>query len=269
MPIIANYDGVICGDDFITRNVLQKGGNGILKVISKYGIGLDKIDLNAAEELGITVTNCPGVNHITVAEHTFALILAFYKNIPDEIIHTRSGQWARLIGHELYGKKIGVAGLGRIGKEIITRAKAFGLEVFAYDNLIDKKFAKFNEVKICISLEDLLNQVDILSLNMSLGKDNYHCIDQNIIVNHANRGLLIVNTARGGLVDEQSILHGLDNKILSGYLTDVLENEPMEENHPFKKYKNVFITPHISSRTYQSVERQGLLAVENLKKALI
>jgi len=268
MPIIENYDGVICGDDYYTRNVLEKGKEGKLKVISKYGIGLDKIDLQAANECGIVVTNCPGVNHVTVAEHTFALMLDFYKNISEEIKYTRLGSWKRLIGHEIYGKKIGVAGLGRIGKEIILRAKAFGMEVFAFDKLIDEEFAEIHEVQICNSLEELVSQVDIVSLNMSLSKDNYHCINNNIISNHVKRGVLFVNTARGELVDEKAIIFGLEKNILSGYLTDVLENEPIEKNHPFTKYPNILITPHIGSRTHQSVERQGLMAVANLKKSL-
>jgi len=268
LPIIADYDGVICGDDYFTWEVIVKGKRGKLKVISKYGIGLDKIDLNAAKELGITVTNCPGVNHITVAEHTFALILVFYKNIMDEINYTRSGSWKRMIGHEIYGKKIGIAGMGRIGKEIILRAKAFGLSVYAYDTYVDEAFTCSNNVQICNSLEDLIGQVDILSLNMSLSKDNYHCIDKNLIDNHTNKGLLLINTARGELVNEQAIIYGLEKDILSGYVTDVMENEPMEKNHSFINYPNILITPHIGSRTYESVERQGLMAINNLIKFL-
>jgi len=268
LPIIANYDGVICGDDFITKEVIERGKRGKLKVISKYGIGLDKIDLKAAEKEKIKVTNCPGVNHITVAEHTFALILAFYKNITDEINYTRSGSWKRMIGHEIHGKKMGVAGLGRIGKEILLRAKAFGLNIFGYDKYLNKEITKIDNLQICNSLEDLVSQVDILSLNMSLSEDNYHCINKNIISNHVKGSLLLINTARGELVDEQSIIYGLDTKKLSGYLTDVLEEEPMNEKHPFLKYNNVLITPHIGSRTYQSVERQGLMAVDNLVQYL-
>ena len=103
---------------------------------------------------------------------------------------------------------------------------------------------------------------------MSLSEDNYHCINKNIISNHVKGSLLLINTARGELVDEQSIIYGLDTKKLSGYLTDVLEEEPMNEKHPFLKYNNVLITPHIGSRTYQSVERQGLMAVDNLVQYL-
>jgi D-3-phosphoglycerate dehydrogenase / 2-oxoglutarate reductase len=263
-PIISEYDGVICGDDDYTRNVIKEGKLGNLKVISKYGIGLDKIDLNAAKEFGITVTNCPGVNHITVAEHSFSLILAFFKNIPDEINYTRKGDWHRLIGHEIYGKKIGVAGLGRIGKEVLLRAKAFGLKLYAFDKFIDIEFVKKHSIEVCNTLEKLFSKTDIVSLNMNLNDENNQCINENILENHTKKGLLLVNTARGELVNEDAIIFGIENEILCGYLTDVLENEPMEPEHKFLKYTNIFITPHIGSRTYQSVERQGIMAVENL-----
>jgi len=269
MPIISDYDGIICGDDYYTRKVLEKGKAGKLKVISKYGVGLDKIDIIAAQELKIKVTNCPGVNHMAVAEHVFALILSFYKNIPSEISYTRKGYWKRLIGQEIFGKKIGVAGLGRIGKEVLLRAKAFGLILYAFDISIDRQFVNNNNVYVCETLEKLMAVADIVSLNMNLTQDNNQCVNNNIIENHTKKGLLLINAARGELVDEKAILYGIDNNILSGYLTDVLYEEPLKSKHPFLEYNNIFITPHIGSRTYESVERQGLMAVKNLVKSLL
>jgi len=268
LPILAKYDGVICGDDFYTQKVLETGKKGKLKVISKYGIGLDKIDLEAAEELGIKVTNCPGVNHRAVSEHIFALIMAFYKNIVDEVNFTREGKWQRLIGHEIYGMKIGVAGMGRIGKEVLLRAKAFGLKLYAFDKFIDKKFTENNKVNVCNTIEELVSNVDILSLNMDANENNYHIINRALITKHSKKNQLIVNTARGELVDESAIIYGIEKGIISGYVTDVLEQEPMDPSHPFRKIKNVMISPHVGSRTFESVERQGIMAVENLYKNL-
>jgi D-3-phosphoglycerate dehydrogenase / 2-oxoglutarate reductase len=264
LPIIGNYDGVICGDDYFTRRVLEKGKAGKLKVLSKYGIGLDKIDLTAAKELGIVVTNCPGVNHMAVSEHIFALILAFYKNIVDEVNITRRGKWQRLIGHEIYGMKIGVAGMGRIGKEVLLRAKAFGLKLYAFDKFIDTVFIRNNKVKVCNTIEELSSKVDILSLNMNANENNYHIINKELIINYSKNGQLIVNTARGELVNESAIIYGLENSIIGGYATDVLEEEPMIPDNSFRCMENVLLTPHIGSRTYESVERQGIMAVENL-----
>ena len=180
LPIIQDYDGVICGDDHFSKNVIKAGSKGRLKVLSKYGIGLDKIDLEAAKEFGIIVTNCPGVNHVTVAEHIIALILMFYKNLFDEISTTRSGKWNRLIGQELFGKKIGVIGLGRIGKEVLIRSKAFGLELFAFDKKIDKKFVSDNEVIVTKSIKEIFNKVDIISLSMDLNKENKHLLEKHV-----------------------------------------------------------------------------------------
>ena len=264
LPVINKYDGIICGDDEVNTDVIKAAVNGKLKVISKYGIGLDKIDISAAEEYGIPVTNCPGVNQITVAEHVFALLLSYYKNIPQEVEFSKVGRWKRLIGHEIYGKTIGIAGLGRIGKEVAIRAMAFGLNVRAYDFLIDEKFVSMNRIIIESSLENLFEKSDIVSLHMNLTSENRQFVSKELITNHAKRGLILINTARGDLVDIDALIYGLEKSIIGAYLTDVLEQEPMPKNHPLINYENVMITPHIGSRTFESVERQGLMAVENL-----
>jgi len=262
LPIIDKYDGVICGDDEYSRKVIEKGKNGKLKVISKYGIGLDKIDLDATKEFEISVFNTPGVNHITVAEHALALILTYLKNIHLEYNYTREGKWKRLIGHELYGKKVGVLGLGRIGKELVKRLSVFGVELFAYDIAYDDEFINENSIEKANSIEDLTLKVDILSIHMPLTELTKHSINKNVISKIKNP-LIIVNTSRALIVEPKSLLNGLEIGKLA-YLTDVMEEEPMPENHPLKNFDNVIITPHIGSRTYESVVRQGCMSVENL-----
>jgi len=263
LPVIANYDGVICGDDEYTEKVIETGKNGRLKIISKYGIGLDKIDLKAAEKYGVKVTNCPGVNHTTVAEHVFGLLLSFVKHIPAELQHTRSGEWTRYTGHEIFGKTIAICGLGKIGKEVAKRAKAFGLEVLAYDKYKDADFAKEFNIIYYESIDQILEKADIISLHMNLDDTSRHIISKERI-EKLKKGVIIINTARGELVDMKGLIEGLDNGTVGGYLTDVLEEEPMKKDHPLINYKNVFITPHIGSRTFESVERQGSMAVQNL-----
>lgn len=269
LPIMAEYDGVICGDDEITSSVIKTGVRGRLKVISKYGVGLDKIDIIAAEKYGIPVTNCLGVNHITVAEHVFALLLTYYKNIHLEYNYTQNGQWTRLIGHEIYNKKIGIIGLGRIGKEVAKRAHVFGLEVFAYDIYIDQDFVQKHEIKILTSIKEAFYKCDIVTLHMNLTEDNKHIISESTFKNMGNNKVVMVNTARGDLIEMDALLKGLDGKYIRAYLTDVLEEEPMPINHPLHSRKDVIITPHIGSRTYESVERQGTMAVDNLIKYLL
>lgn len=267
LSIISNYDGLICGDDEITRKVIQTGLKGNLKIISKYGVGLDKVDTKAAKELGIPVTNCPGVNHITVAEHVIALLLSFYKNIHLEHNITQQGAWERLIGHEVYGKKIGILGLGKIGKEVAIRAKAFGMEVLAYDSDIDMDFVSRINITSKESIEALISDIDILSLNIPLTKSTNGMINKELLA-HAKRDIVIVNTSRALIIDQNILIDSLEKKRIKAYLTDVLEIEPMIKNHPLLQFDNVIITPHIGSRTYESVQRQGLMAVENLFNAL-
>ncbi len=267
LPIIADYDGIICGDDEITEKVIKKGKEGKLKIISKYGIGLDKIDLNAAKEFDIPVTNCPGVNHVTVAEHVLALVLTYYKNIHLEYNITKSGGWKRLIGHEIYGKRIGMVGLGKIGKEVAIRMKAMGLKVFVYDPYLDMDFIKENGITAIDNLVDLIKKVEILSLNLPLNDNTMGIINRDILSN-ANKDLVIVNTSRALIVNQQALIEALKSKTIQAYLTDVMDEEPMPENHPLLRFDNVLITPHIGSRTYESVQRQGLMAVDNLFNGL-
>ncbi len=269
LPIISQYDGIICGDDDFNREVLKKASEGKVKILSKYGVGLDKIDLEAAQEYQIPVTNCPGVNHVTVSEHVFALLLCFFKNIHTEYNFTKSGKWKRLTGMELFGKTIGIIGLGKIGKEVALKAKAFGLKIIAFDKFIDKQFCCENNIEIADSVENLCEKSNIISLNVSLNAETEHILSEKIIKNHLKHGTIIVNTARGKLIHLESLIFGLEKNIIAGYLTDVMDEEPMPENHPLLKFENVIITPHVASRTYESVERQGIMAVENLLKHLI
>lgn len=267
LGLINEVDAIICGDDELTRNVLLKGKNSKLKAISKYGIGLDKIDLSAAKEFNIPIANCIGVNHSTVAEHVFALLLSFIKNIIEEDAYIRNSKWQRLTGSELYGKKIGIIGTGNVGKEVIKRALAFGMNVNAFDKNPDLDFSKKHNFNYVDELESLLSVSDILSLNIPFNPAEKKIIsDETLSI--LKQGVLIVNTARAGLVDQQAIIKGIEKEIIGGYLTDVLDEEPMKINHPLIKYKNVLITPHIGSRTYENVVKQGTMAVENLIKLI-
>ncbi len=268
LPIIGEFEGLICGDDEITSDVIKVGAEGKLKVISKYGIGLDKINLKAAEKFGIPITNCSGVNHITVAEHVFALMLTHYKNIHLEYNYTQNGQWKRLIGHEIYKKKIGIIGLGRIGKEVAKRAGVFGLEVFAYDIYLDREFIHEYGINILSSMEEAFQKCDIVTLHMNLTEDNKNIISESTFKNMGSNEVVLVNTARGDLINMDALLEGLNKNFIRAYLTDVLDEEPMPSNHPLQSRKDVLITPHIGSRTFESVERQGTMAVENLLKYL-
>lgn len=267
-PIIDQYDALLCGDDELTRKVLEKGKSGKLKYISKYGVGLDKIDLSAAHEFGIPVTNCPGVNQISVAEHVFALLLTFFRNVHHEYNHMRNGKWIRLTGSELHGKTIGIIGLGSIGKEVAKRANCFGMNVLVHDQKPDIDFISKYNLTGTSDVKSLFRQSDIISLHVPLLPETQNMINKTIISKHLKKGVVIVNTARGKLVNLNDIKYGLKSGIINGYLTDVLDIEPMPENYSLKDFDGVIITPHIGSRTQESVEKQGLMAVHNLIKLI-
>lgn len=265
LPIIQQYDAVLCGDDEYTKKVLTLGKKGKLKYISKYGVGLDKIDLIAAEELNIPVTNCPGVNQVSVAEHVLALLLTFEKNIHLQYQTTKQGSWKRLTGNEIFGKTIGIIGLGAIGKELAKRANALGLNVLVYDLFRDIDFLKENNyITFVDDVEQLYVKSEIISLHVPLTAKTEHLINSEVIFNKLKLQPIIINTARGKLVETNAIIEGLQKSKIRAYLTDVLETEPISQNEKLMGLDNVIITPHVGSRTNQSVERQGLMAVNNL-----
>jgi len=265
---IAQYDALLCGDDALTENVIRLGKENKLICISKYGVGLDKIDLQAAKKYNIPVTNCPGVNQVSVAEHFFGLLLCFLRNIHVEYNEVQGkGTWKRMTGHEIFGKKMLIMGLGRIGTEIAKRASAFGLELYAYDQVLSKETMEAYSIHYVTNLQDVIADIDIISLNLPLTDSTKHIISASLL-QQAKKNLVIVNTARGELVDQDAIIDALTSEKIAGYITDVLDIEPMPENHPLRKLPNVLISPHIGSRTVDSVQRQGVMAVENLFHSL-
>lgn len=266
LALVGEVDGYICGDDVITRQVLEKA-RPRLKVLSKYGIGVDKIDVAAATEMGLPVCFTPGVNHTTVAEHAFTLLLALYKNLVAEVDHTRKGEWKRLIGHEIMGKRLGILGLGRIGKEVAIRARAFGLELCGYDLYWPDAFADEFGIERMSSPEALFESSDILSLHANLSEETREIINLQSL-SRMKDGVIIINCARGELVSTDAMAHALKIGKVGGYGTDVLDQEPPPPDHPLLHEPNCLVTPHIGSRTYESVVRQASAAVENLVRAM-
>lgn len=266
LALVGDVDGFICGDDAITEAVLRKALPR-LKALSKYGIGVDKIDVAAATRLGIPVCFTPGVNHTTVAEHCFALMLALVKNLVAEVDITRAGKWKRLIGHEILGKKLAIAGLGRIGKEVALRAKAFGMQVAAFDIYWPDAFAAEHGIGRAGSLEELFADADIISLHTNLSEETRGMINLQSLAKMRD-GVIIINCARGELVDTAAMAHALKMGKVGGYGTDVLDEEPPPANHPLLSAPNCLVTPHIGSRTYESVVRQATMSLQNLILAL-
>ena len=262
LELAGQFDAYLCGDDALTRAVIQKSLPR-LKVISKYGIGLDKIDVQAATDLKVPVLFTPGVNHTTVAEHTFALLLAAVRNLVVEANHTAAGRWTRITGNEVSGKTIAIVGFGRIGKEVAVRAKAFGMKVIGYGNYWDEDFARWYQVERVENFDEVLRRADFISLHTKLTPATKGLINgKNFPL--VKRGAVIVNTGRGELVDLDALVAALKSKHLLAYAADVLDQEPPPADHPLLGLPNVIITPHIGSRTHESVQRQASCAVDNL-----
>lgn len=257
-----DFDGFLNGDDHITAKVID-AALPRLKVIAKYGIGLDSIDVKYATAKKIPVLFTPGVNHTTVAEHTFGLMIALVKHFWPHLRSTKAGEWKRITGNELAGKTIAVLGVGRIGKEVIKRARAFDMNAVGYDLFWDEGFANLCDVKRCQSVEEAVRDADIISLHMNLSDENRGFINKAFIAK-LKPGAIIINTARGGLVNETDIAEACTSGHLGGYATDVVSAEPPPANHPFTAIDNIIVTPHIASRTFESVERQAMRATMNI-----
>ena len=266
LELAGDFDAFLCGDDAISRAVIEKSLPR-LKVISKYGIGLDKIDIPATQELKIPVLFTPGVNHTTVAEHTFGLLLGITKHIVTTAAAARHGEWLRLTGHEIFDKTMGIVGLGRIGKEVAIRARAFGMKVIAFDPYWDESFAASHQVTRCISMDEVLTQSDVVSLHCFLSDETRGMIRTEKIAQMKN-GVIILNCSRGEIVETPDMVEALKSGKVGGYGADVLDVEPPPADHPLLTAPNCVITPHIGSRTYESVPRQAMKSLTNLINAL-
>jgi len=266
LELAGEFDGFLCGDDAITRAVIDKCLPR-LKVISKYGIGLDKIDVAHATAQKLPVMFTPGVNHTTVAEHTLGLLLGLTKKIFVNGMDVRNGAWKggwkKPVGNEIMGKTLGIIGLGRIGKEVAIRARAFGMEVIAYDPYFDGAFSYKHKVKRCADMDEVLLNSDVVSLHCFLDDTTRGMINTAKIAEMKD-GVIVLNCARGEVVEVEDMLAALESGKVGGYGADVLDVEPPAPDHPLLRAPNCLVTSHIASRTHESVGRQADRATRNL-----
>ena len=225
LALMGEFDGYICGDDLITAAVIEKALPR-LKVISKYGIGVDKIDLKTATAKGIPVLFTPGVNHTTVAEHAFLLLLALERNFLFHTDSTRAGGWKRKTGFELLGKTMGIVGLGRIGTAAALRAKAFGFRVVFFDPHVPTGTHKALGIERAGTLAELLATSDTISIHCPLTAATRGMIGEREIA-AMRPGAFLVNTARGDIVRKAPLFAALRAGHLGGAGLDVVEDEPL------------------------------------------
>jgi D-3-phosphoglycerate dehydrogenase len=252
--LIPGFDGAILGLDICDSSVIERADR--LRVISRYGAGFSEIDLEAASERGIAVTNAPGANALAVAELAIGLIFCLARGLPKSISSARDNVWHRQLGWELTGKTLGLIGLGAVGREVATRARALGMKVIAFD-----PFAKPDGIPM-LELEEILEQSDVISLHAPLTQDTNQLINHEKI-SRMRDGAILINTARGGLIDEVALEQALQSGKLAGAAADTLEEDPPED-HPLLQLETFLYTPHIGANTIQSVERTGMMAAQNL-----
>ena len=257
LACIDNYDGLIVRSATkVTAPILQTTRR--LKVVGRAGVGVDNVDVEAATARGILVMNAPSGNTLTTAEHTFSLLLALAKNVPQATASMKGGRWEKgvFLSVEVAGKTLGVIGLGRIGSEVARRAKGFTMRVIAFDPFISEEAAKALGVEL-VEIPDLFRRSDFISIHTPLTPETHHLIDSKAIA-QMKPGVRIVNCARGGIIDEAALAEALKTGKVAGAAMDVFEQEPIA-NSPLLALNNFICTPHIGAA---SEEAQDNVAVE-------
>jgi D-3-phosphoglycerate dehydrogenase len=263
---IGRYDGlVVRSQTKVTADVINAAAK--LKVIARAGVGVDNIDLDAATKRGIIVMNTPTGNTISTAEHTFSLILALSRCIPQADRSLRDRKWDRkkFMGAELHDKVLGIIGLGRIGSEVAKRAQAFGMRVIAYDPLLTEARAKSLDVEVA-SLDDVIEKSDYITLHAPLTRETHHLLDDKAFA-RMKKGVRIINCARGGIVDEIALAEAIKSHRVAGAALDVYEQEPPQDS-PLLGLDQVVLTPHLAASTDEAQQSVAVEAARQIVDAL-
>lgn len=260
------FDGTVCGDDRYTERVLQ-ACLPRLKVISKWGTGIDSIDRKTAEHLGIRVCNTPNAFTLPVSDSVLGYLLAFARRLPWMDRAIKAGEWEKIPGRSLSECTLGVIGVGNVGKAVLRRARPFGMTLLGNDIVpIAPDFIVENKVEMT-SLEDLLARSDFVSLNADLNPTSRHLINARSLA-MMKPGAVLINTARGPLVDEPALVAALQSGQIGGAALDVFEVEPLPADSPLKKMDNVMLAPHNSNSSPAAWERVHWNTLRNMLEAL-
>ncbi len=260
------FDGTICGDDHYTARVLEACAPR-LKVISKWGTGIDSINQQVAQNLGIQVRNTPNAFTLPVADTVLGYMLSFARRFPWMDRAVKSGQWVKIPGRSLSECTLGVVGVGKIGKAVIRRARAFGMQLLGNDIIpIDTIFITKHRVEMT-SLEDLLARSDFVSLNCDLNPSSFHLMNA-ITFSHMKPTSILINTSRGPVVDEQALVSALQAGKLAGAAMDVFEVEPLPADSPLTKMDNVMLASHNANSSPKAWERVHQNTIDNLLEGL-
>lgn len=261
---IEDADAAIVAFNHITRNVLNRAPR--LKIVCKHGVGVDNIDLEAAWEREVWVTNVPNANKHAVADFTFALMLSLARQIPAANELTKKGEWPRIFGSDIYRKTVGIIGLGSIGKEIARRARGFDMKLLAYDPYPDQEFARVHGVTF-VPLEELLAASDFITLHLALTEQTRNMIGREQF-EIMKESAYLINASRGGIVEEQALYEALKQGRIAGAALDVFEHEPVR-SHPLFELPNFIAMPHIAGYTSGAIDAISMTCVSNIIDVLI
>jgi phosphoglycerate dehydrogenase-like enzyme len=256
---LCGIDAVLAGMEPFTRSILEQSQ---LRVIARLGVGYDAIDIPAATEQGVAVTITAGANDQAVAEHTVAMMLAVARGFPSRDMMVRRGDWRRLTLGRLAGKTLGLIGLGRIGRSVVPKAQGIGMTVIATDPLADRAFADRHDVRLC-SLDELLAESDVVSVHAPNTPDTENLINARTLA-RMKKGSILVNTARGNLVDEDALIHALNSGHLMGAALDVFKVEPLPLTSPLVSMENVLLAPHMAGLDHESQSAMANMAAQSI-----
>lgn len=269
LKIIGDYHGlVVRSQTKVTPEVFAAAKN--LKVIGRAGVGVDNIDRSSATDHGVVVMNTPSGNTISTAEQAFTLMLSLARNIPQAHASVIAGKWDRksFEGVEINGKRLAILGMGRIGTEFAKRAQAFGMAVVAFDPFLTAARAQSLKVELAESPEQALTGADVVTLHIPLTSETQHILNESRL-KLMNRGALVVNCARGGLVDEAAAMALIDAGHLAGIALDVFETEPPPADFPLFSAKKAVFTPHLGASTAEAQENVGIEVAHQVKDFLV
>ena len=249
----------------VTAEVLEKGSD--LVVVGRAGIGLDNVDVPTATRRGVMVVNAPQSNVLSVAEHALGLMLCLARNLPQAHAALVAGRWekSKWEGVELHGKTLGVMGLGRIGTLVAQRAHAFGMRLVAYDPYVSAERARVLGVEL-VSIEEMMGQADFVTIHLPKTAETVGLIGKELLA-RAKPGLRLVNTARGGIVDEEALAEALRSGVIGGAALDVFASEPCTSS-PLFELPNVVVTPHLAASTQEAQDKAGSTIAEQITLAL-
>ncbi|WP_219690062.1 phosphoglycerate dehydrogenase [Streptomyces anatolicus] len=256
----AKASAIVAGTDAFTAEVL--GASPGLRVVARCGAGYDNVDVAAATRHGIAVTHTPGANRQSVAEHVLGLMVSCARGIPQNVAEVRAGGWSQPSGRELAGATLGVVGLGSIGRAVARLGRALGMRVVGHDPQLDAAFLKETGV-VALALHEVLAEADFVTLHLALDASTRHLID-GAALRRMRPGAYLINTARGGIVDEEALADALAGGLLAGAALDVTEQEPLPADSRLRAFDNVLVTGHIAGATVQARARSSVLAARQV-----